>query len=214
MLRFPDRAAAGRALAPRLMAHSEAPTVVLGVPRGGVVTAAPVAAALGALLAAVWVRKIASSREPDVVLGAVDLDGDVTLALETVRAEGLSDEEVAELAYHAHQRLSADWERTPGLDATALLPGCATAIVIDDAMCTGLTLRAAMRWVRRQGARRVVLGVPIADARLWPRVAADADCAVTLEQRAGGPVARSDVYEAYQRVPEAEMARFLEAQAS
>lgn len=207
-LRFTDRADAGKELARRLVEFSEPPSVVLGVPHGGVVIAASVARALRAPLAAVWVRRLASPREPDVVIGAVDVDGDVTLGTEMVRAEGLSDDDVAELAYHAHQRLLADWERTPGLDATALLPG-ANAIIIDDGLTTGLTLRAAMRWARRQFVRSVVLAVPVVDARTWHRVAADADRAVTLEERDEGPIARSEIYDDYRRVGHDDMADLL-----
>ncbi len=211
-LRFPDRAAAGRALAKALLATTAPPTVVLGIPRGGLLTAAPVARALSAHLAPAWVARLVSPREPAVSLGAVDLDGDATLNLEAIRAEGLADDEVAELAYHAHQRLLAEWERMPGLDPSSLLAG-ATAVVVDDVAATGLSLRAAMRWARKQFAKAVVLAVPVVDARIWRRLAADADRAVTLEGRDDGPIAASELYEDYRRVREDEVAVLLQARA-
>jgi predicted phosphoribosyltransferase len=204
MIRFPDRRAAGRALVGKLLDRTAPPSVVLGVPRGGVIAAAPIASALAAPLAPVWVRKLVSPREADVVFGAVDLDGDVTIAVETVRAEGLSDEEVAEIAFLGHEALRDEWAANPGLDATSLLPGT-TAIIVDDNVCTGLTLRAAMRWARRQGARRVVLAVPIVDRRIWDRLGPDADERVAAEVREEGPIARSDAYEQYRRVTDEEM---------
>jgi putative phosphoribosyl transferase len=207
-LRFSDRAEAGRALATRLLDFTEPPTVVLGVPSGGVLTAAPIAERLAAPLAGAWVRKMVSPQEPDVVFGAVDLDGEVTLSTETVAAEGLADDEVAEIAWHAHQLLLAEWERAPGLDASSLLPG-ATAIVVDDCLVTGLTLRAAMRWARRQFARAVILAVPVVDRRIWHRVAGDADRAISLEEREDGPVARSDVYGEFRRPSPEEVGRIL-----
>lgn len=207
-LRFRDRAAAGRALAPRILELTDPPTVVLGVPHGGVAVAEPIARTLGAPLACVWVRKLAALREPDVVFGAVDLDGDVTLCLETIRAEGLDDEEVAEIAWHAHQRVLQEWEMAPGLDATSLLPGT-TAVVVDDCITTGLTLRAAMRWARRQFVREVVLAVPVVDRRIWHKIAGDADRAICLEERDDGPVSRSEIYENYSRITVEEMRRAL-----
>lgn len=206
--RFSDRAAAGKALVPQIRDLTRPPSLVLGVPHGGVLCAAPVARALAAPLAPVWVRKLAAPREPDVVIGAVDLDGDVTLAVEAVRAEGLGEDEVAELAYHAHQRLLHDWERAPAIDPAPLLPG-ATAIIIDDAAVTGMTLRAAMRWVRRQQAGTVVLAVPVVDRRIWQHLTPDADHAVCLVEREDGPLARSDVYDDYHRISDEEMARAL-----
>lgn len=207
-LRFPDRAAAGRALAEALFATTSPPTVVLGVPRSGVVTAAPVAQALAAPLAAAWIARLVAPREPQVVLGAVDLDGDATLNLDAIRAEGIQDDEIAELAYHAHKRLLVEWERMPGIDPTSLLAG-ATAIIVDDIATTGLSLRAAMRWARRQFAKAVVLAVPVVDARMWRKLAADADRAITLEAREDGPFAPSDLYDNYRRVSEEEVASLL-----
>lgn len=204
---FVDRRAAGRALAHLVLNATTPPSVVLGIPHGGVAVAAPVAALLAAPFSVVWVQKIVSRDEPEVAIGAVDLNGDVTLATETVRAEGLSDDEVAELAHHAHQFLLHEWERTPGLDPTALLPG-ATAILVDDGLCTGLTLRAAMRWVRRQFARKVVLAVPVVDQRIWRQLCKDADRCVTLEAK-DEILAPSDVYDDHRRLSHDEMSRLL-----
>ncbi|MFH0899201.1 MAG: phosphoribosyltransferase family protein [Pseudomonadota bacterium] len=208
-LRFRSREDAGRALATELLEATAPPSVVLGVPRGGVAVAAPVAELLGAPLAAVWIRRVVSPREPSIVLAAVDIDGDVTLSTETVRAEGLRDDQVADLSFRAHQRLLADWEAAPGLDPTPLLPGTC-AIVVEDWLDTGLTMRAAMRWVRHQFAGCVVLAVPVVDGRIWRRLASDADRAIALEVRQDGPIASSDIYEQYQRVPKQEVAAILE----
>jgi putative phosphoribosyl transferase len=205
--RFPDRAAAGKALATRLLDETTPPTVVLGVPNGGICVAAPIAKALAAPLCAVWLRKLCSPREPDVVLGVVDVDGDVTLAPEIALAEGIDDEAITELAYHAHQALLEEWERMPGLDASSMLLG-ATAIVVDDCMNTGLTLRAAIRWARRQAARRVVAAVPVVDARIWPHIEASADRAICLDMR-DEPIARSDVYDSFRRATDDEIALLL-----
>jgi putative phosphoribosyl transferase len=213
LTRFPDRATAGKALAPRILDVTTSPSVVLGVLHNGVATAAPIAKALGVPLCAAWVKKLVSPKEPDIVIGAVDLDGDVTLGLEVARAEGLTDEDIAELAYHAHEALRLEWERTPGLDASALLPG-ATAIIVDDSLCTGLTLRAAMRWARRQSASRVVVAVPVVDDLIWPHLAQEADAVVSLATRDDGPISRSEVYERYQRVTDEEIAHLLAAPAA
>ena len=208
--RFANRRQAGVELAARVLEFTSPPTVVLGIPRGGVAVAAPVAELLGASLCAVWVRKLVLSREPEVTFGAVDLDGDATLAAEIVRAEAISGEEVAELAYDAHQRLLAEWERMPGLDPSSLLPG-ATAVIVDDAMHTGVTLRAAMRWARRQFVRAVVLCVPVVDRRIWHRVAGDADRAITLEELDLGPLSRGDIYEDFKRISDGDIQQLLQA---
>src|SRR5262249_29553123 len=186
--------------------------VVLGLPRGGLVTAAPIAEHLHAPLAVAWVRRLAAPREPDVAVGAVDIDGDLTLNPAAAGAEGLFDTFIAELATRARERLRAAWARTPGPDPTALL-GDATAIVVDDGLTTGLTLISALRWARRQLPRRVVVAVPVVDRRMWFRVAEQAAEARALEIRDGGPIARSEVYDDFHLVGDGEMVSLLRAQA-
>jgi putative phosphoribosyl transferase len=201
--RFAHRAAAGEALAYAVADAVDGAAVVLGVPNGGLAVAQPIAAALRAPLGVAWVRKLVLPREPDVVVGAVDLDGDVTLVAEAVRAQALDGETVTELAFHAHQRLR---------DAATPLPPDLhgkSAVVVDDGMTTGIALAAALRWARRHRARRVVVAVPVVDARIWERVAKDADQAVTLEIRDDGPIARSEVYDDFRRVGREELDRLL-----
>ena len=209
--RFSDRAAAGHALAPRLADITEGKRVVLGLPRGGLVTAAPVAAHLGGTLAVAWVRRLIAPQEPDVAIGAVDIDGDVTLNPAAAGAEGLSETFVAELATRARTRLRQAWARTPGPDPATRLAGV-TAIVIDDGLTTGLSLIAALRWVRRQLPARVVVAVPVVDARIWAHVSEQADAALALDVRDDGPIARSEVYDDFHRVLDAEMVAVLAAQ--
>jgi putative phosphoribosyl transferase len=210
--RFLDRAAAGHALAPLLDDVTYGPRVVLGLPRGGLVIAAAVAEKLGAPLGVAWVRRLIAPREPDVLLGAVDIDGDVTLNPDAAGAEGLGPSFVAALARRAHTRLREAWAGSPGPDPATLLPG-KIAIVVDDGMTTGLTMIAAIRWARRQLAERVVIAVPIVDARIWGKVTAEADDAVTLEERDDGPIARSEIYERFRRVTKKDVDALLAARA-
>ncbi len=210
--RFRDRATAGYALAPLIDEVASGPRVVLGLPRGGLVIAGAVAEKLAAPLGVAWVRRLIAPKEPDVLLGAVDIDGDVTLNADAAGAEGLGPSFVAALARRAHNRLREAWAAAPGPDPATLVPG-KTAIVVDDGMTTGLTMIAAIRWVRRQLAARVVIAVPVVDARIWAKVAEEADDAVTLDQRDDGPIARSEIYERFRRVTKKDVDALLAARA-
>src|SRR5919202_3561296 len=81
---FADRRDAGRALGARLREQAAGNVMVLGLPRGGVVVAAEVAAALGAPLDVVVVRKVGLPWQPELAMGAIAAVGD---AVETVRSE-------------------------------------------------------------------------------------------------------------------------------
>ena len=176
-------------------------------------TAAPIASALDAPLAVAWVRRLIAPREPGVVLGAVDLDGDVTLNTAAMGAEGLGPDFIARLATRARARLREAWEKSPGPDPATLLPG-ATAVLVDDGITTGLTMIAAIRWARRALAERVIIAVPVVDRRIWSRVADQADAAAAIEERDDGPIARSEVYENFRSVDVRQFDRLLAARAA
>ncbi len=165
MDRFRDRIDAGQVLA-RLVAERRFDRpVVLALPRGGVPVAAEVARRIGAPLDLVMVRKIGVPGQPELAAGAV-VDGD--------RPEIIVNDDIAR-----HARLTRDdIERLskPELDTIArrrasYLKGRPpvdlagrSAIVVDDGIATGATMRAALRAVRRQRPARVVLAVPVAEA--------------------------------------------------
>ncbi|HEX7128265.1 MAG TPA: phosphoribosyltransferase family protein [Thermodesulfobacteriota bacterium] len=163
--RFRDREDAGRQLAARLAHYRDQDPVVLALPRGGVPVAAPVAAALDAPLDIVVVRKIGAPDQPELGLGAL-VDGDDPQALlnaDLVERLGVSreylDEEVARQLAEARRREA----RYRGGRARIPLAG-RTAIVVDDGIATGSSVRAALRSLRRSRPARLVLAVPVAPA--------------------------------------------------
>jgi predicted phosphoribosyltransferase len=159
---FRDRAAAGRVLAEALDGlRLEAP-VVVGIARGGVAVAAEVAQELGALLTAVDVERVnAGGRR----LGAVTADGPPYL----LGRHGADIAAAVERARAAARSLEARLEHTQ-----VPLPG-RTALLVDDGLVTGLTLAAACRWARQQGAARVVAATPVGRRDGLTRIAVEAD---------------------------------------
>src|SRR3982750_4921276 len=83
---FADRRDAGRALAAALRQRVPADAAVLGLPRGGVVVAAEVAAALGVPLDVLVVRKLGLPWQPELAMGAIAAIGD---DVETVRVDAV-----------------------------------------------------------------------------------------------------------------------------
>jgi predicted phosphoribosyltransferase len=157
---YRDRSEAGHVLA-GLLLGTPAPRVVVGIPRGGVVVAGPVADALDCPLALAFTRKLTLPDWPEVALGAVDEEGHVVL--DRVRLHELG----GRLADVADARMKAAREvrrqrhafAAPGL---ADIPREATVVLIDDGLATGYTMRAAIAMARRHGAHRIVVAVPCA----------------------------------------------------
>ena len=92
---FADRTEAGRQLAERLGRYAAKDVVVLGLPRGGVPIAAQVAAALGAPLDVIVVRKLGVPFQPELAMGAIGEDGARVLNDDVVRLARISAKELA-----------------------------------------------------------------------------------------------------------------------
>jgi putative phosphoribosyl transferase len=172
---FEDRRDAGRRLARKLASYGGSDCIVIGLPRGGVVVAEQVAAALGAPLDVVVVRKLRAPGDPELAIGALVAEAAPDMALDegAIETLGVSPDHVLEeiTTQLAEARLREALFRE-GRRPVPLAGR--TAIVVDDGIATGNTMTAALRAVRRTRPRRVVLAVPVAAAdalaRLQPLV--------------------------------------------
>ncbi|GAA4487527.1 phosphoribosyltransferase [Microbacterium panaciterrae] len=173
---FQDRVDAGRRLAARLVADPPPDAVVLGLPRGGVPVAAEVARALGAPLDVLVVRKVGVPWHEELAMGAVGEEGATVRNPDVVRDSGVDEHTLRA----AERRERIEVERRAGLfrggRAPASLAG-RTALIVDDGIATGATVRAACAIARARGAARVVVAVPVGppDALAALRGGADPD---------------------------------------
>ena len=179
---FKDRADAGRKLAKALAAYKDQQPVVLALPRGGVPVAAEVATALRAPLDLILVRKIGVPIQPELAMGAV-VDGGTPIIvrnedviqladIDEAAFKAICDSELAEIE-RRRQRYLGSRER---VDIAGR-----TAIVIDDGVATGATIRAALRATRLRGPKKLVLAVPVAPTSTVAELHSEADDVICLE---------------------------------
>jgi len=181
--RFLDRRDAGRQLATRLASMNVERPIVFALPRGGVPVAAEVAKALKAPLDLALVRKIGAPGQPELAVGAI-VDGDPP---ERVINHDIALQTGADDAYiqAACRRELAEIERRrsrylggrPRAD-----PRGRTVIVVDDGIATGATTIAALRALKKRGARRTIVAVPVAPPDTVDRLQQEADDVVCLMQ--------------------------------
>jgi predicted phosphoribosyltransferase len=175
--RFPDRRAAGQALGERLAGMTAGDPVVLGLPRGGVIVAADVAAALGAPLDVLVVRKLGLPWQPELAMGAIAAVGD---SVETVRVESvLAAVDVGPEAFEeVRRRELAELRRREAVYRDGRPPAPLTGrpvVLVDDGLATGATMRAAVLAVRRQSPLAITVAVPVGSPRACAALAADVD---------------------------------------
>jgi predicted phosphoribosyltransferase len=202
---FFDRRDAGRRLAEALRSRVAPPAVALGIPRGGVVVAAEVAAALGWPLGIVVTKKLGAPDNPELGIGAV-APGVRVLEPDVIAAVGVPDAwldaETARADAEVRRRMAAYGSSAVPLDG-------ATAVVIDDGVATGGTARAAGIWARAAGAVRVLLAVPVGPRDVAGRVRDAFDDVLVLETPAGF-FAVGAAYEDFAQVQDDEVRAALE----
>ncbi len=162
---FADRGDAGRKLAARLLKYQDQNPVVLGVPRGGVPVAFEVARALNAPLDVVIVRKLGAPGQSELGIGAV-VDGDhpeTILNREVMSALRVS-RTYLEREIHNQLKEIERRNRLYRAGRARIELKNRTVIVVDDGIATGGSIRAALRAVRQQAPRKVVLAVPVGPA--------------------------------------------------
>ena len=177
--RFIDREHAGRELAGALAGHVRDRPLVLALPRGGVPVAAEVATATGGDLDIVVARKIGAPGQPEFGIGALAEDGKPVLDEPTLADLGVSEADLADMIRRERAEIERR-RRTYRGDRPAPAVEDREVVLVDDGLATGVTARAALRWVRDHAPRRVVLAVPACASRTERDLAEDADEIVCL----------------------------------
>jgi predicted phosphoribosyltransferase len=162
VLPFRDRRQAGRLLAARLRHYRErADTVVLGLPRGGVVPAAELASALRLPLDVIVSRKLGAPANPELAIGAIAEGGAPYFNQEGRALTDASEAHVEREVEHQRAELARRQQRFRS-GRPLSLPERATVILVDDGVATGSTAIAAIGALRQQRVGRIVLAIPVA----------------------------------------------------
>lgn len=206
-MKFRDRTDAGRRLAQSLAHYAgRDDVVVLALPRGGVPVAFEVARALDAPLDVFVVRKLGVPGHEEFAMGAIAagesvLDEAVVAELGIPRAaiEAVLERERSEL--QRRERLYRDGRSPPRIAGRI-------AVLVDDGLATGSTMRVAARALRRLEPARRVAAVPVASVEACEALRAEVDEALCL--RIPEPFyAVGAWYEDFSQTSDAEVRRLL-----
>ena len=179
---FEDRIDAGRKLAAALVPYKDKSPAVLALPRGGVPVAAEIATALAAPLDLILVRKIGVPGNRELAMGAV-VDGGTPIVVKNediIKLIGITESEFKAVCDRELEEI--DRRRVRYLGGRKRVDLAArTAIVVDDGIATGATMRAALQATRARSPGKLVLAVPVAPTDALPPLRKEVDDLICLE---------------------------------
>jgi putative phosphoribosyl transferase len=176
---FRDRRDAGSRLAGLLRTFAADHPIVLGLARGGIPVAHEVARALQAPLDVWVVRKVGVPWHPELGIGAVAEGGFSYINPDVLQGVGLTRDQIEGIVQVKQREVE---ERVSSFRSGRPPPLLRdrTVILVDDGIATGGTVRAAIRSIRAQGPRAIVLAVPVAAPDTLAELAAEVDRIVCL----------------------------------
>lgn len=190
---FRNRKSAGEKLATLLAPLAAQPIVVVGIPPGGVLVAAEVARALRAPLSFVLARRITPPSGAGAI-GGVAEQGVLFIDAQRMRAAGISRLDLESAAQRATRQLARQLAVYRAAHPIADVAG-RTVLLIDDAIVTGNTARAAARALRDLRPRRIILAAPVIAELASAALQEDVDAIVCASEPPGDHLLPSDWYE-------------------
>jgi predicted phosphoribosyltransferase len=205
---FHDRQDAGRRLAKGLIRYRDENPIVLALPRGGVPVGYEIARALEAPLDVLVARKLGTPDQPELAMGAVAPGGVLILNERLVRWLEFSEEQIERIATRERAEMERRLRLFRGERSAPVVRG-KTVILVDDGIATGMTVRAAILSLRRQGPRSLVLAVPVCAAQTAKELRFEVDELVCLKTPTD-LLAIGYWYENFEQISDDEVVRILE----
>ncbi len=201
---FEDRYEAGKLLAEKLKEYQDrSDTLILAIPRGGVVVGSKIANILHLPLRVIVVRKLGAPDNPELAIGAIASDRvkiiDEKLALLVGASKQYLQEEIAKKTWEI-----AEKEKKLGIKKlNSWEVKGKTLIVTDDGVATGATTLAAIKYLRKLASEnqeqvKIILAVPVIAKDTYDKLKSEVNKVVFLEM----PESFGAVGEFYQEFPQ------------
>jgi putative phosphoribosyl transferase len=178
---FENRSDAGKRLAAELSSFKNDPAViVVALPRGGVPVAFEVAATLKAPLDVFLVRKLGVPNYSELAMGAIASGGYGYLDEDRIRQMGVRENDLKEVV----ARETRELERREQLYRAGQSPLNLTekiVILVDDGLATGASMLSAIRAVRNQRPRKIIVAVPVASTASLQKLSPEVDKIICVE---------------------------------
>lgn len=177
---FTDRSQAGKRLAEQLETYRSSRALVIGLARGGVVVAKEIAAALSLPLDVLVVKKIPSPLQRELALGALAPGGISVVDYRLAQREGADDRYIQLQCATLTEEINAKillYRR----GRKPLVVKNREVIVVDDGAATGATIEAAVKWLKKKKAKKIISALPVAPPDIVGKIQPEVDELVVLE---------------------------------
>ena len=168
---YKNRKEAGEKLSEHLMGYRDEDAVLLAIPRGGVPVAYEVAQRTGLPLDVIVVKKIGHPHNPEYAVGAASVN---STFINPDNIRGVPQSYLEEQKERKQREAEATYRELRG-DASPLDLRDRIAILVDDGVATGSTIKMAITVARNLGAERVVVAVPVGSVEAIKMLRREAD---------------------------------------
>ena len=176
---FEDRKEAGKMLAAKLEKFSAGRTMVLAIPRGGVVIGYEIAKKIHAPMDIIVPRKLRAPYQPELAIGAITEDGNIILDEQIINLLNVSSDYIKMESQRQKIEIDRRLRVYKGESKIPDLTGL-DVIVVDDGVATGATMKAALISVRKRGAKSIILATPVASLSALRMLEQEADKTISL----------------------------------
>ena len=205
---FKDRAEAGKLLAKKLKKYeNKKDSIVLAIPRGGVPVAYQIAKALSLKMDVIIIKKIGYPGNEELAIGAAGMDN-YFINKEFMRDSSVPKDYIKNKVKEKQQEIKDKYRFFRAKKNKIPLSG-KTVIVVDDGVATGASITMALKIIKGEGAKKIVLAVPVATpetARILEKITDEFIC---LEEPPYF-MAISQFYEDFRQIEDDEAKKLIE----
>lgn len=173
MQKFKSRETAGQILATDIEKLNLENPYLLGIPRGGIQVAEPIAERLNIPINPLVVKKLPAPNNPEFGFGAVTEDGTKVLNEEAVNYLHLNNNLIESIAEKVVTEICHRKEVYGGLDDEAIARS--DVIIVDDGVATGYSLIAGIKTVKNRNPKSLTVAVPVSSSNAYEKVKSMAD---------------------------------------
>ncbi len=205
---YKNRSDAGKKLAEELKEYKGKDVLVFAIPRGGVKVGYEVAKFLEASFDVIVARKLHIPWNPEAGFGALAPDGTIVLNEEMVADLGIDEKVIREIKEEVLEEIKRREKIYRGDKPFPEIKD-KVVIVVDDGLASGYTMIAAVKFLKKMGAKKILVAVPTASESAYSEVKKVADEVISLYVQKGYPYAVANFYKEWYDLSDDEVLNYL-----